>query len=128
MIRLIIYMTPVALAFACSGSTTAPEDSVLRGVITSRASLLYGVQDEAGVRIDSVPAMFVTGGGSCTEQAYLSIGSETEVFRRVGGELVRADTGQLVLGRRITVWIDGLVFSSCPPQAGAKLVLLEVRR
>jgi hypothetical protein len=127
MTRLIVCMTPVALALACSGDTTAPEDSFLRGVITSRASQLYGVQDEAGVRIDSVPAMFVKGGGSCAEQAYLSIGGQTEVFRQVEGELVRADTGQLVLGRRITVWIDGVVLQSCPPQASASRVLLEAR-
>jgi hypothetical protein len=131
MTRLIICMTPVALAFACSGDTTAPESPFLRGVITSRASQLYGVQHETGVRIDSVPAMFVDGVGtwpareSCAGQAHLSIGSQTEVFRRVAGELVRADTGQLVLGRRITVWIDGVVFQSCPPQASASRVLLE---
>ena len=128
MTRLIIGMTPVVLALACSGDTTAPEDSFLRGVITSRAPQLYGVQDGAGVRIDSVPAMFVDGGASCARQAHLSIGSETEVFREVAGELVPADTGQLVLGRRVTVWIDGVVLQSCPPQAGATRVLLEKRR
>jgi hypothetical protein len=123
--RLIICMTPVALAVACSGDTMAPESSFLRGMITSRASLLYGVRDEAGVRIDSVPAMFVVGGGSCARQAYLSIGSQTEVFRQVEGELVRADTGQLVVRRRITAWFDGVVLASCPPQASAGRVLLE---
>jgi hypothetical protein len=129
MTRLIICMIPVALTFACSGDTTAPDSSFLRGVITSRAPQLYGVQDESGgVRIDSVPAMFVKGGGSCDRQAFLSIGSQTEVFRQVEGELVRADTGQLVLGRRITVWIDGVVQASCPPQASAGRVLLEVGR
>jgi hypothetical protein len=128
MTRLIICMTPVALALGCSGDITAPEGSFVRGVITSRAPQLYGVQDEAGVRIDSVPAMFVKGGGSCAHQAYLSIGSQTEVFRQVEGELVRADTGQLVVGRLITVWVDGVVFASCPPQASASRVLLEEGR
>ena len=123
----LIYSIPVALVFACSGDTTAPDSSSLRGVITSRAPQLYGVQDEAGVRIDSVPAMFVKGGGSCARQASLSIGSQTEVFRQVEGELVRSDTGQLVVGRHITVWIDGVVMASCPPQAAAGRIVLEAR-
>src|SRR3954451_14261284 len=128
MTQLIICMIPVALVVACSGDTTAPDSSFLRGVITSRAPQLYGVQDESGVRIDSVPAMFVDGGGSCDRQAVLSIGSQTEVFHQVQGELVRSDTAQLVIGRRITVWIDGVVQASCPPQASAGRVLLEVGR
>jgi hypothetical protein len=131
MTRPILWMTALALALACS-NMMAPEDAFVGGVITSRAAKRYGVQDETGVRTDSVPAMFVEGAGTwprrdgCAAQAYLLIGGETEVFRRVGGELVRADTGQLVVGRRVTVWIDGgLVLSSCPPEAAAIRVLLE---
>ena len=126
MTRLIICMAPVALALACNSDLTPPDGSFLRGRITSRAPQLYGVQDEAGVgRIDSVPAMFVKGGGSCNRQADVAIGSRTEVFRQVEGQLVPADTGQLKVGRWITVWFDGLVLASCPPQAAAGRVLLE---
>jgi hypothetical protein len=118
-------MTPIALTVACGSSTTEPDADFLRGVITSRASTLYGVQDESGVRIDSTPTMLVDGGEPCGAKARFSIGGETQVFRRVAGALVRADTGQLVIGRRVTVWIEGLVLMSCPIQAGASRVLLE---
>jgi len=128
MTRLLICMTFVALSLACSGGTTAPDGSFLQGVITSREPLLFGVADERGPRTDSVPAMFVVGGGSCDRKAHVSIGGQTEVFRRVDGKFVRADTGQLVLWRRITVWFDGPVLASCPPIAGAGRVLIEGNR
>jgi len=129
MTRLLICMTVVALALACSGDTTASDGSFLRGVIASREPMLFGVADEGGgSRIDSVPAMFVVGGGSCDRKAHVSIGGQTEVFRQVEGQLVRADTGQLVLRRRITVWFDGPVLASCPPIAGAGRVEIEGNR
>ncbi|MEO6197757.1 MAG: hypothetical protein ABIP58_06570 [Dehalococcoidia bacterium] len=127
MLRLPILVGLIILTVACTSTVTEPGDPFLRGVITSRASSLHGVQDGTGVRIDSVPAMFVDGVGiwpaaePCAAQARFFIGGDTEVY---SGN-VRADTGQLRIGRRVTVWATGVVLQSCPPQTGATRVLLE---
>jgi hypothetical protein len=126
MSRLLIGIVPAALVLACA-SPTDPDRPFLRGTITSRASQLFGVQDGTGVRLDSIPAMFVDGVGiwparePCAAQARLVIDGGTRVFRG----RVRADTGQLTVGRRVTVWNTGIVLESCPPQAYAARVLIE---
>jgi hypothetical protein len=120
-------VSAAALVLACAKSPTGPDRPFLRGTITSRASILFGVQDGTGVRLDSIPAMFVDGVGiwpasePCAAQARFSINGGTQVLRG----RVRADTGQLRVGRRVTVWSTGVVLESCPPQAYAARVLLE---
>ena len=127
--RLYGRMPLVAAAFiaGCEGATPS-EPPFLRGTITSRAAIRYGVQDAAGAtRIDSFPAMFVDGVGiwparePCAAQARLGIGGRTEVLR----DGLPVDTGQLIVGRRVSVWITGVVLQSCPPQAGAARVVLH---
>lgn len=122
----IVGATTVALVLGCASATSEANPPFLRGVITSRAPKLIGVQNG----VDSIPAMFVDGRGiwpasePCAAQAQLTIASGTQVLRN--GE--RADTAQLVVGQRVTVWVDGVVLESCPPQAGASKVVLEDSR
>lgn len=111
----------------CRSDVTSPEPPFLRGIITSRAAMRYGVRDGTGTRIDSVPAMFVDGVGiwpasePCAAQARFTISGQTEVLRN----RVPADTGQLTIGRKVSVWVTGPVWESCPPQAYAARVVLE---
>jgi hypothetical protein len=94
---------------ACSNIPTNPGGPFVRGMITFRTQ----------------STMFVDGGGDCSTKASLWIDRHTVVFRPVGRYLVGADTGQLVIGRRVSAWISGVVLESCPPQAGATKVVLE---
>jgi len=116
-----------ALVLGCSSGIAEPATPFLRGVITSRAPILIGVQDGAATRVDSIPAMFVDGRGiwpapePCAAQALFAIGSGTQVIHQG----VPTDTAQLVVGQRVAVWITGVVLESCPPQAGATRVVLE---
>jgi uncharacterized Zn-binding protein involved in type VI secretion len=115
------------LVVSCRSDITPSEPPFLRGIITSRAAFLYGVQDGTGTRIDSVPAMFVDGVGiwpasePCAAQAKLAISGQTEVLRNG----FPADTGQLTIGQKVSVWITAIVLRSCPPQASAARVVLE---
>ncbi len=128
--RLLVCSMSAALAVACRSGISDPEPPFLSGRITSRAPIVYGVQDGTTTRLDSIPAMFVDGVGiwpasePCAAQARLAIGGSTQVLRQG----VPVDTGQLVVGQRVTVWISGIVLESCPPQAGAVRVVLEDAR
>jgi hypothetical protein len=119
-----------ALVLGCNSGISEPAAPFLRGVITSRAPILIGVQDGAGTRVDSIPAMFVDGRGiwpapePCAAQARFAIGSGTQVIHQG----VPTDTAQLVVGQRVVVWVNGVVLESCPPQAGATRVVLEETR
>ena len=112
-----------ALALGCGSATSAIDPPFLRGIITSRAPTVIGVQSGA----DSIATMFVDGRGiwrasePCAAQGWFFIGSNTQAFRNG----VPVDTSQLVVGQRVTVWVKGIVLESCPPQAGASKVVLE---
>jgi hypothetical protein len=128
--RLLVCSISIAPVLACGSGISDSEPPFLRGRITSRAPIVYGVQDATGTRLDSIPAMFVDGVGiwpasePCAAQARLAIGGNTQVLRQG----VPVDTGQLAIGRRVAVWISGVVLESCPPQAGAVRVVLEDTR
>jgi len=125
--RLLVCSMGIALVSACGSGISDSEPPFLRGLITSRAPIVHGVRDGTGTRLDSIPAMFVDGVGiwpasePCAAQARLAIGSTIQVLRQG----VPVDTGQLSVGRRVIVWISGVVLESCPPQAGAVRVVLE---
>ena len=95
--------------------------------ITIPRSVVYGVQDGAGVRLDSTPAMFVDGvrpgapTEPCMSRAQFWFSGDTRVLRN--GAL--ADTSELRVGRRVAVWSQGIVLESCPPQASAVVVMIE---
>jgi len=99
----------LAALVACTDVPTTSELPFVEGTITLRT--------RAGFVVD--------GGGDCTTKASLWIDSHTRVLRRAGQYLVAADTGQLLPGRRVQVWIGGIVLESCPPQAGATRVVLQ---
>ena len=128
--RFLALSMSAALALGCGSGISDSEPPFIRGIITSRAPIVYGVQDGPATRLDSIPAMFVDGVGiwpapePCAAQARLAIGGKPQVSRHG----VPADTGQLAIGQRVTVWISGVLLESCPPQADAVRVVLEDTR
>ena len=104
-----LLLLSLAGLLACSDVPTTSDLPFVQGTITHRRA----------------SGFFVDGGGDCTTKATLWIDSHTRVLRRAGQYIVPADTGDLVTGRRVAVWVDGVVLESCPPQAGASRVLLE---
>jgi hypothetical protein len=123
----LVWSAGIALTLACGSTPLGPEQPFLRGVITSRAPILVGVQVAGATKLDSIPAMFVDGVGiwpapePCAARARFTIGTQTRVFRHDVG----VDTAQLVVGQRVAVWITGVVLESCPPQASASRVVLD---
>jgi len=115
------------LVVGCQGDITRPDSPFLRGMITSRAPIRVGVAGGTGTRIDSIPAMLVDGRGiwparmPCAAKARFAISNHTEVLYHGHP----ADTGQLRVGRRVSVWITGYILDACPPQATAARVTLE---
>lgn len=104
-----VLLLSAAALVACSEVPTRSDTPFVEGTITQRTASRY----------------FVDGGGDCSTKASLWIDGHTRVLRKSGHYLVPADTGQLLLGRRVAVWVDGVVLESCPLQAGASKVVLD---
>lgn len=112
---------------ACSSDANAPDDPpYLTGVIESRAPLVVGVRDGDSTRLFTYPRLRVTDSTKsierCEHSIVVTFSLGTPLSRRSGA---RADTGALQVGQRISVWTEDLFLLSCPPQTGAKRLIIE---
>jgi len=123
-VRPVLLICATALSATCTSESTEPSAPFARGTITSRQARVYHVQSSTGVRIDSVPQMLVEeepGSMQCERNAWFGLDARTRVLDGA----THADTSALTLGRRVSVWAEGVVLESCPPITYAAEVRLE---
>ena len=107
MLRSLAVASLTACLLACHGSTTPPGPYVT-GTITSRAP--WGG-----------PGMLVDGGTGCGGPFVILVGPPP-VYDSIGTAL---DTAALIVGRRVAVWVKGVIEESCPERMGAEKIVVR---
>ena len=127
MSRIGCYLSFLLVITSCSRDANAPDDRpYLTGIIESRAPLIVGVREGDSTRLFTYPRLRVTDSTKSVERCEHSIvvtfSLATPLSRRSGAQ---ADTGALQVGQRVSVWTEDLFLLSCPPQTGARRLVIE---
>ena len=114
---LVVSVAAAVGAVACQRTSAEPDAAAL----VSEPFFLTGTITEAGkpwgYRMKGEP-----GTSYKVNEAYFRITAATELRRADGSPATTAD---LIVGREITLWIDGPIAESHPVQVGARRIILK---
>ena len=122
------WLRPLLVAtIACSRDASGLDDPpYLTGVIESRAPLVVGVRDGDSTRPIAYPRLRATDSTKsverCEHSVVVTFSIGTPLSRRSGAPV---DTGVLQVGQRVSVWTEDVFLLSCPPQTGARRLVIE---